>query len=78
MTKTIATISVAREISVLQIKRCAGALELIANAVDELTDMGTDDLDGRAALGFANVIHSCAQDLAKLVPQSGALKGEGQ
>lgn len=59
----------------VNLTRISAALNLIADGVEEITGMGEHDLDGKAALGFANVIHSCADDLAKLVPQSAAKKG---
>ena len=70
----MAKIESLKESHVLQIKRSAAALDLIADGVEEITAMGEHDLDGKAALGFANVIHSCAQDLAKLLPQANAKK----
>lgn len=68
-----------RNLSVnLTIKRVSAALDLIADGVEEITGMGDHDLAGKAALGFANVIHSCADDLAKLTPASAAKKGAAQ
>jgi hypothetical protein len=64
------------KLDVLEIERISNALVLIADGVDEITDMGSEDLDGKAALGFANIVRVCGENLHALVPSSDAKKGE--
>ena len=64
----------------LEIDRIANALVLIADAMDEITDMGGKGLEGNAALGFANIVRMCGENLHALMPASpsGTKKGEGR
>jgi hypothetical protein len=56
----------------LTIKRISASLGLIADAVDELSEMGQKDLDRCSALGFSNVIRSCGNDLDELTKTVGS------
>jgi hypothetical protein len=56
------------------IKRISATLALMADGIDELTEVGELDLHHDAALGFARVVRSCAEDLQKLTPSMAAKK----
>ncbi len=64
--------------TVMEIERISNALVLLADGMDEITDMGSEGLDGKAALGFAAIVRACGENLHGLVPESGAKKEEGQ
>lgn len=51
-----------------EVRRIANTLQLAAEAVDTLTEIGEMDLEATAAMGFANVIRSCADKLGALKP----------
>lgn len=55
----------------LQIERLSNALVLIADGIDEITDMGDHDLDGKAALGFASIVRTCGEDLRNFSEKKG-------
>jgi hypothetical protein len=76
-TAQIVTIDVLKICSVMPVKRAAATLALVADAVDELTEVGELDLDKTAALGFANVVRSCSEDLQKLTPTAGGKRKGG-
>jgi hypothetical protein len=69
------TVNAAKELDVQRIERLSNALVLIADGIDEITEIGEHDLDGKAALGFASIVRMCGEDLHMLTPEA---KGEAR
>jgi hypothetical protein len=69
------TMNAAKGLDVQRIERISNALVLLADGIDEITEIGQHDLDGKAALGFASIVRMCGEDLHMLTPDA---KGEAR
>jgi len=49
------------------VKRISAALVLLADGIEEISEMGDKDLEGKATLGFANIIRMCGEELHSLI-----------
>ena len=65
--ETKSNIVILKEKSALAVKRLSAALVLLADGIEEVSEMGDRDLEGKATLGFANIIRMCGEELHGLI-----------